>query len=79
MGQGFAFEGLRYRVTGYQFIYAPKRGEAKLVSASNSQITGAMKGILRQSRRGDRIIIDKIRATGPGGKRTLLPLMIEIR
>jgi gliding motility-associated protein GldM len=79
MGQGFAFDGVKYRVVSYQFIFAPKRGEARVVRASNAMITGAMKGIIRKARKGDRILVDKIRATGPGGTRTLLPIMIEIR
>lgn len=79
MGQGFAFDGINYRVTSYQFIFAPKRGEAKMVRGNGSAISGSMKGIIQKARKGDRILVDKIRATGPGGTRTLLPLMIEIR
>jgi hypothetical protein len=79
MGQGFAFDGVRYKVISYQFIFAPKRGEARVAKGSSSAITGPMKGIIKRAKRGDRILVDKIRATRPGGTRTLLPIMIEIR
>lgn len=79
MGQGFAFDGIKYKVTSYQFIFAPKRGEAKVVRGNGPIITGTMKGIIQKARKGDRILVDKIRAVGPGGNRTLLPIMIEIR
>jgi hypothetical protein len=79
MGAEFAFEGLRYSVVSYQFIYAPRRGEALVVQANGSAIHGGIKGAISKAQRGDRIIVDKIRASGPGGTPTLQPIIIEIQ
>lgn len=79
MGPEFAFEGLKYRVTGYQFVFAPRRGEALMVPGRGGAISAGMKNAIQRSRRGDRIIVDKIRATGPGGDRTLQSIIIEIQ
>ena len=79
MGPGFAFEGINYNVTSFQFIFAPRREDAILINGSGPMITGQMKGALNRAKRGDRVIIDKIRARGPDGERNLLPIMIEIQ
>jgi gliding motility-associated protein GldM len=79
MGAGFAFEGINYNVTAFQFIYVPRRDDAVLINGSGPMITGQMKSALSRAKRGDRVIIDKIRARGPDGDRSLLPIMIEIQ
>lgn len=79
MGAGFAFEGINYNVTSYQFIFAPRREDAILIQGNGPIITGQMKSTLNRARKGDRLIIDKIRAKGPDGERNLLPIMIEIQ
>jgi len=79
MGPEFAFEGLRYRVTGYQFIYAPRRGEAMMVPGRSAAISGGMKNVIQRAKRGDRVIVEKIRASGPGGNVTLNPIILEIQ
>jgi gliding motility-associated protein GldM len=79
MGPGFAFEGVSYTVTSYQFIFAPKREDAILISGTGAAITPQMKNALNRAKKGDRVIIDKIRARGPDGDRNLLPIMIEIQ
>jgi len=79
MGPEFAFEGLRYSVTGYQFIYAPRRGEAMMVPGRGPTISAGMKNIIQRARTGDRVIVEKIRASGPGGNVTLNPIILEIQ
>jgi len=79
MGPEFAFEGLKFRITGFQFIYVPRRGDAAAYSAKGPRLSGAMRGAIAKARKGDKIIIDRIRVTGPGGNRTLNPVIIDIR
>lgn len=79
MGAEFAFEGLKYRVTGYRFVLAPRKGEAYMKSQSGSSIPSAFSDRIRKAKKGDRILVDKIRAVGPDGKqRNLKPILIEL-
>ncbi|MFT5725697.1 MAG: gliding motility-associated protein GldM [Bacteroidia bacterium] len=79
MGVEFAFEGLKYRVTGYRFVLAPRKGEAFMASRKGASIPGGFSDKIRKAKRGDRILIDKIRAVGPDGKqRNLKPILIEL-
>ncbi|MBO6517029.1 MAG: gliding motility protein GldM [Bacteroidia bacterium] len=78
MGEGFVLDGISYKVQSFQFVHAPKRGEAFITKGRGQAISGAMHGAIRRAKRGDRIIVDQIRAVGPGGKVTLQPIMIEI-
>ena len=80
MGPEFAFEGLKYRVTGYRFVLAPRKGEAYMKSQSGASIPSAFSERIRRSKKGDRILVDKIRAVGPDGKqRNLKPILIELK
>jgi gliding motility-associated protein GldM len=79
LGEGFAFEGINYVVTSYQFIFVPRREDPVVIPGSGPMITGTMKGALGRAKRGDRVLVDKIRAKGPDGERALLPIIIEIQ
>jgi gliding motility-associated protein GldM len=79
MGPEFAFEGLKYKVTGYRFVLAPRKGEAYMRSQKGSSIPGGFSDRVRKAKKGDRILVDKIRAVGPDGKqRNLKPILIEL-
>jgi len=79
MGSGFAFEGITYRVTGYRFILAPRRGEVFTQSVNGSSIPGGIQGRVRGAKRGDRVLVDKIRAVGPDGQTVnLSPIVIDL-
>jgi len=78
MGEGFVLDGISYSVQSFQFVLAPRRGEAFITKGNGPRITGAMKGAIKRAKRGDRIIVDQIRANGPGGRVTLQPIMIEL-
>jgi gliding motility-associated protein GldM len=79
MGPEFAFEGLKYRVTGYRFVLAPRKGEAFMQSQKGSSIPSGFSERVRKARKGDRLLVDKIRAVGPDGKpRNLKPILIEL-
>ncbi len=64
--EDFAFEGLKYKVDKFRFIYQPKRGEARIVNGKGPRLTSQMRSLLSSPQRGDRIIIDNIYASAPG-------------
>jgi gliding motility-associated protein GldM len=79
MGEGFAFEGIKFTVTRYQFIFVPRKMDAVLLQGNGAAITPQMKAALQSAKKGDKLIVDKIYAKGPDGKeKALLPLFIEI-
>jgi gliding motility-associated protein GldM len=78
MGEGFAFEDVKYNITRYQFIYQPRRGDARVQRITGSAIPGSVKGLIQKGSKGDRILVDQIRASGPGGERPLSPIIIEL-
>jgi len=79
LGQGFAYEGVRYTIKSYTFVYSPRRGDAQFVQGSGMRLPPQASGILRRVKPGDRVIIDNITATGPDGTRQLSPLVITAR
>ncbi|MBI1223187.1 MAG: gliding motility protein GldM [Bacteroidetes bacterium] len=79
LGEGFAYEGVKYSINSYLFVYSPKRGDAIMVQGQGTALPGQARSIVGRIRSGDRIIIDNIQATGPDGKRNLSPLVITCR
>jgi gliding motility-associated protein GldM len=80
MGEGFAFDGVKYNIVSYQFVFDPKRqGDPFVKRVNGPRIDNQIKDILRRSKRGDRVIVDMIRATGPDGTRNLSPIAILIQ
>lgn len=79
LGEGFAFEGINYVVTSYQFIFVPRREDPVVIPGSGPIINGNMKAALGRAKRGDRVLVDKIRAKGPDGEKALLPIIIELQ
>lgn len=79
LGAGFAFDGVKYTIKGYNFVYAPKKGDAIPLTAVGSALTPQMKGITSRAKTGDRIIIDNVVATGPDGTRNLNPIVISVK
>ncbi|MEA3497394.1 MAG: gliding motility protein GldM [Bacteroidota bacterium] len=71
--EDFAFEGLKYRVSKFRFVYQPRRGNAKLLNGNGARLSSAMKQALGSPQKGDRIIIDNIWATAPKVGRKRLP------
>jgi len=79
LGEGFAYEGVKYRINSYLFVYSPRRGDAVIVQGQGTALPPQAKSIVSRARSGDRIIIDNIQASGPDGKRNLSPLVITVR
>jgi hypothetical protein len=79
LGEGFAYEGVKYSIKSYLFVYSPKRGDAIIVQGQGTVLPAQAKSILSRLKSGDRVIIDNIQATGPDGNRNLAPLVISVR
>jgi gliding motility-associated protein GldM len=79
LGEGFAYEGVKYTIQRYLLVYAPKRGDAMPIPGTGTALPPQAKSIMGRLKSGDRIIIDNIEATGPDGKRNLAPLVITVR
>jgi gliding motility-associated protein GldM len=79
LGEGFAYEDIKYTVNSYIFILVPKRGEMKQVVASNAVLPPGATALVNSIKSGDRIIIDQIKASGPDGVRNLTPVVITAR
>ena len=69
----FVFEGVKYTVTRYRVIFMPKKGYMEESSVSGNG-TAAIKGYASKAKAGDLLVLDGIRATGPGGERPLNPI-----
>lgn len=79
LGEGFAFEGVRYNVISYVFLFVPKRGEPRTIPGNGPNLSGGAKAMISKMRSGDRILLDQIRAKGPDGTRNLAPVIITAR
>ncbi|MCB0734390.1 MAG: gliding motility protein GldM [Flavobacteriales bacterium] len=80
MGEGFAFDGVNYRIVSYQFVFDPRRqGDPFVKKVNGPVIDGQIKGILQRASQGDRVIVDMIRAQGPDGVRNLSPIAIMVQ
>lgn len=79
LGEGFAFEGVKYNVVSYVFLFVPKRGEPRTVAGNGPNLSPAALQMIQGLKSGDRILLDQIRATGPDGTRNLNPVIITAR
>jgi gliding motility-associated protein GldM len=66
--EGFAFEGLRYQATEYEFIYQPRAGDPRILQERGQRFSRDIQSIISGVRPGDRIIISNIKARGVGDK-----------
>ena len=68
---GFVYEGVRWDVTDYT-MYILGRDVPPIEVHGGYKFSGLMKQAFRQLNRGDKILIEGIKAVGPGGKRRQL-------
>ncbi len=66
MGQGFAFEGIKFRVTKYKLIYQPRRGPAQFFNVQGPSIPPQAQALFRNAKRGDMVIVTNIYARSKG-------------
>lgn len=76
LGEGFPFEWLKYTVVSYDFLFVPKKGETKSISCTGEELPEEVQKIITGINSGDKIIFDRIKATGPDGTRNLSPIVI---
>ncbi len=74
----FVFDGVKFTVTKYNVIFVPRRGNMEEQAVSGNS-AAAIKNFANKAKAGDIILIDRIRATGPGGERPLNPITITIQ
>ena len=69
---GFVYEGVRFRVTGYKFMAVGRRTNGPKFAKSNSADLSPIKAILDQLGPGDLMTFTDITAVGPDGTERLL-------
>lgn len=71
--ENFVFEGVKFTVTKYRVIFMPKKGYMEEAAVSGNS-AAAIKSFANKAKTGDLIVIDGIRAVGPGGEKPLNPI-----
>ncbi|MEX0968723.1 MAG: gliding motility protein GldM [Bacteroidia bacterium] len=81
LGEGFAFEGLNFRVQRFTLIYQPRNGDMLMDKSNDWRITSRMKTFFGQARPGDQIIVTDIyaAAAGVGEKRLDNGIVLQVR
>lgn len=76
--ENFVFEGVKFTVTKYNVMLVSKKG---IIGPFNVQGNSAAKiaELARGAKPGDIILVEGIRATGPGGERVINPLTFNIQ
>jgi gliding motility-associated protein GldM len=64
--ENFVFEGIRYKVTSFDYIYKPARGNLIRNSANSQAIPNDLRAAFANAKRGDLLIISGINASAPG-------------
>jgi hypothetical protein len=68
-----------YEITSAQFIFAPWKGEARLVRITSPKFSQSIKTVINTwAKPGDRLIFDRIRVNRNGVSLTFLPLLVQI-
>jgi len=77
LGEGFAFEGVKFNVTRYTLVVSTKKG-TKTKTFNGSSFASAA-GLLAGIRRGDLVIVTGINCTGPGGAKKIPGVTIQVQ
>ncbi|MFY0674732.1 MAG: hypothetical protein JXQ87_15135 [Bacteroidia bacterium] len=64
--ENFVFEGIRYKVTSFDYIYKPARGNLIRGTENGQSIPNQLKAAFANAKRGDLLIISGINASAPG-------------
>lgn len=77
--ENFVFEGVRFDVTGYTLVLTG----AGFPTLQYRQVKGAsfdgVRDLIEKAKPGTTVSIDEIKAAGPGGTRTLAPIVFNLR
>jgi len=77
--ENFVFDGVNFTVTGYTITFAGAgypEFQARQVSGNSFS---SVRSLIEQARPGSTIVIDEIRANGPGGTRRLPPIAFNLQ
>lgn len=75
----FFYDGISFKVVKFGSLFVPKYGVASAFNPNNDIIPLELKRLIINSRTGDKILVDDIQVTGPGGvKKRLGPIAITI-
>lgn len=72
----FLFEGVKFNVTGFNFVIKEKSGVLTSIPQRTSRLDGGALAKVQAASRGERIFIEEIKASGPGGVIVSLPSVI---
>ncbi len=75
--ENFDFD-IRYNVISYTFTYRTPAGDLLDIPGNGMVLNAQMQDKIRASKRGDRFMINDIKASGPGGTKALGSLNIKI-
>jgi hypothetical protein len=79
LGEGFAFEGLKYIVNSYTLAIAPKSGQTYIEPVQGNRISGNSRLRLSNVKPGDLIVIANVDVTGPAGRIMLSGLTLTVK
>ncbi|MFT4204727.1 MAG: gliding motility protein GldM [Chitinophagaceae bacterium] len=77
--ENFVFEGVNFTVTGYTITFAGNGYPEFRAQQVNGNSFGPVRSLIEQARPGSTIVIDEIRASGPGGTRRLPPIAFNLQ
>jgi len=64
--ENFVFEGIRYKVTNFDYMYKPSRGNLIRGSEKSNNMPNQLKAAFANAKRGDFLVISGIQASAPG-------------
>lgn len=76
--ENFVFEGVKFTVTGYTMTFAGAGFPEFMHKAVSGNSFGPVRSLIERAKPGSTITIDEIRASGPGGSRTLAPIAFNL-
>ncbi|MCF8303846.1 MAG: gliding motility protein GldM [Bacteroidales bacterium] len=77
MPRDFDFD-LYFEITSFEFV-SVRQGDIVRYTGNGNKLSPEMLDFIESASNGDKIWLEDIRATGPGGSRSLSPLSIEIQ
>ena len=76
--ENFVFEGVKFTVTSFTMTFAGAGYPEFMHQSVQGNTFGAVRSLIERAKPGSTITIDEIRATGPGGSRTLAPIAFNL-
>ncbi|HRZ41620.1 MAG TPA: gliding motility protein GldM [Bacteroidales bacterium] len=74
----FLFEGVKYSVTGFNFVIKEKSGVLTSIPQRGNRLDGGAVSKIQAASRGERIFIEEIKAQGPSGIVSLPSVILKL-